>query len=201
MCLKVASVIGRMFANQLVEQAYPIEHERAYVAARLRNISLAELVDEETQVPELQYLFRHFITRDVTYGIMPGAQRRPLHRAVAKCLESSDGQQTTVFPLLAHHWSEAADGPKAVFYLEKAGHQSMRDGAFREAVIFLSRAIDFMDTGAIKDQPKKTSLVGERPRYRQLFSRRLGGQRATLGTRFVRAASIGAGRCRSNDSG
>lgn len=158
MCLKVGSVIGRQFACSLVEQAYPLAHERDHVPARLRNTMHARLVDEERPEPDLQYLFRHSITRDVAYGTMPGAQRRPLHRAVARSLEFNKADHATQYPLLAHHWLEAADGPKALFYLERAGNRSMRDGAFREAVSFLSSAIELMDSGAIEESPNRRAL-------------------------------------------
>lgn len=158
MCLKVASVIGSLFACRLVEQAYPLAHEREQVPEMLRNTLRARLVDEDRPDPDLHYLFRHSITRDVAYGTMPGAQRRPLHRAVARCLEFNSADHATQHPVLAHHWLQAADGPKALHYLENAGNQSMRDGAFREAVDFLSSAIDLMDAGSIEDSPNRRAL-------------------------------------------
>ncbi len=155
MCLKVASVIGSLFACKLVEQAYPLAHERERVPDMLANTMRARLVDEERPDPDLHYLFRHSITRDVAYGTMPGAQRRPLHRAVARCLEFNKSEHATQHPVLAHHWLQAADGPKALYYLESAGNQSMRDGAFREAVKFLSSAIELMDVGSIEESPNR----------------------------------------------
>ena len=158
MCLKVGSVIGNLFACSLVQQAYPLPNERDKVPERLRNTMRARLVDEEQPEPDLHYMFRHSITRDVAYGTMPGAQRRPLHRAVAKCLEFSEAEHGTQLAVLAHHWLEAADGPKALYYLERAGNQSMRDGAFREAVKFFSSAIELMDAGSIEELPNRRAL-------------------------------------------
>ena len=57
-----------------------------------------------------------------------------------------------------YHVLEAADGPKALYYLERAGNQSMRDGAFREAVKFFSSAIELMDAGSIEELPNRRAL-------------------------------------------
>ena len=158
MCLKVASVIGQRFPSRLVERSYPIGEERPLVEQRLHHLANVQLIDEDSPAPELEYLFRHSITRDATYKTMPGAQRRPLHRSVARCLESSNVEPSSQYTLLAHHWSEAEDGPRAAFYLENAGNQSMRTGAFREAVELLSKAIQLMDEGAIAEVTTKRAL-------------------------------------------
>lgn len=149
MCLKVASVIGRVFRSRLVEQTYPVADERGRVPGHLESLTTANLINLETPEPELAYLFKHVITRDVTYETMPLAQRRPLHRAVAEWYEAHHDDLTPYYTLLAYHWGQAAEPLKTVAYLEKAGHKAVREGAFREGVVFLSQAIALMEEGAV----------------------------------------------------
>lgn len=149
LCLKVASVIGRVFRSRLVEQTYPVADERGRVPGHLESLTTANLINLETPEPELAYLFKHVITRDVTYETMPLAQRRPLHRAVAEWYEAHHDDLTPYFTLLAYHWGQAAEPLKTVGYLEKAGHKAVREGAFREGVVFLSQAIALMEEGAV----------------------------------------------------
>ncbi len=158
LCLKVASVIGRVFRSRLVQQTYPVPDERARVPGHLGALTTADLIGLETPEPDLAYLFKHVITRDVTYDTMPQAQRRPLHRAVAEWYEANHEDLAPFYALLAYHWGQAADAPKTGAYLEKAGQQAVRDGAFREGVIFLTQALALMDGGAIPEAPVRRAL-------------------------------------------
>jgi tetratricopeptide (TPR) repeat protein len=158
LCLKVASVIGRVFRERILQQAYPADAERSNVPAHLTSLTATDLIGLETPEPDLAYLFRHVITRDVTYGTMPLAQRRPLHRAVAGWYESNFEDLAPYAALLAYHWGEAADPVKTVHYLELAGNRAVRDGAFREGLFFLGQAIELMEGGAIPDDRVRRAL-------------------------------------------
>lgn len=158
LCLKVASVIGRVFRERILQQAHPAEVERDRVPAHLTSLTATDLIGLETPEPDLAYLFRHVITRDVTYDTMPLAQRRPLHRAVAEWYESHNDDLTPHLALLAYHWGQAADPVKTVHYLELAGNKAVRDGAFREGIVFLTQAIELMEGGAIPDDRIRRAL-------------------------------------------
>ncbi|MEA3208312.1 MAG: hypothetical protein QOE70_1369 [Chthoniobacter sp.] len=143
--LKVASVIGRIFALRILRDIYPIEPERAQLPAYLQTLERLDLTPLETPDPDLAYIFKHVITQEVAYNLMLFAQRRQLHRAVAEWYERTEPRDLAPFyPLLAHHWQHAENGPKALTYLEKAGEQALRAGTYAEAVnfftAFLSRA-------------------------------------------------------------
>ena len=142
MCLRIAAVVGRLFRYRTVRDTHPVHTERDQVAAHLSALTDAALVAPDAPAPDLSYLFRHVITRDVAYDAMTRAQRQPLHRAVAEWHERMFGQDLTpYYGLLAYHWSRAADVDKTLEYLEKAGQQALRRGAFREARLFFSQAM------------------------------------------------------------
>lgn len=159
LCLKVASVIGRVFLERTVRDTHPVQTERDLVAAHLETLTSLDLTLPEAPEPERAYLFRHVITRDVTYQLMPFAQRKPLHRAVAEWIERAHAADLAPdYGLLAYHWAQAAEPVKTVEYLEKAGQQALRGGAFHEALLFFSQAIEMHKGGGVEAGSSRRAL-------------------------------------------
>ena len=151
--LKVASVIGRIFAFRVLEAIHPIEADRSSLPNYMDALTRLSLTMIESETPDLAYIFKHAVTQDVAYNLMLFSQRRLLHQAVAEWIERNyEKNLEAYYTLLAHHWSQAAettetvrDGhalEKAVEYLEKAGEQAMQNYANQEAVQFLNRALE-----------------------------------------------------------
>lgn len=144
--LKVASVIGRLFLFQILRDIYPIEEERERLARELEGLERRNLTRLETSDPDLSYLFRHVILREVAYNLILFAQRRQLHREVATWYEATFGADiATHASLLSHHWKNAGDNAKSLAYLGKAGSQALRTGAYLEAIDFLDEALTIAD--------------------------------------------------------
>jgi class 3 adenylate cyclase len=159
LCLKVASVIGRVFRARMVQETHPVESERPLVGGHLGALTAADLTAVEAPEPALAYLFKHVITRDVAYESMPYAQRQPLHRSAALWYERHHADDLAPhYALLAYHWARAADATKAVHYLDKASEQALIAGAFRETVVFLTQAIDLVDSGHATIEPFRRAL-------------------------------------------
>lgn len=140
---KVAAVVGHTFSSRAVAEAHPVSSERHSVPDDLGALAALELIVLEHGEAEPAYTFRHDITREVAYGLLTESQRRLLHRAVAEFYERnfSPEELEPHHALLAHHWARAEDTDKATDYLEKAGRQALRGGAFREAAHFYAQLI------------------------------------------------------------
>jgi class 3 adenylate cyclase/tetratricopeptide (TPR) repeat protein len=140
--LKVASIIGRLFGVRLLHDVYPIEPDRIRLPDQLESLSGLELIELDEPEIEPAYLFRHVITRDVVYDLMPSAQRKMIHRAIAEWYERTRGDEMSpsFYPLLAYHWSRAHDDVKAIDYLQQAAEHALRSGAYQEAVGFFDEA-------------------------------------------------------------
>lgn len=144
--LKVASVIGRIFAVRTLRDIYPIETDRDHLPAYLETLARLDITPLEAQEPELAYIFKHIITQEVAYNMMLFAQRQKLHRSAAEWYEQKQaGDLAPFYPLLAHHWRRAGVVDKAIDYLEKAGEQALHGYASQEAVRFFSRAIELAE--------------------------------------------------------
>lgn len=152
--LKVASVIGRIFTLRLLQAVYPIDSDKPALPNYMDALTRLSLTLIESEAPDLAYIFKHAVTQEVAYNLMLFSQRRQLHQSVAEWIEkSNENNLESYFPLLAYHWSQAAELPeasrnqhaiaKAVDYLEKAGEQAMQNYANREAVQFFEQALDW----------------------------------------------------------
>ncbi|MCC6299610.1 MAG: AAA family ATPase [Anaerolineales bacterium] len=152
--LKVASVIGRIFTFRVLQAVYPIDSDKPALPNYMETLTRLSLTLVESEAPDLAYIFKHAVTQEVAYNLMLFSQRRQLHQSVAEWIEkSSENNVESYYPLLAYHWSQAAElleasrnqhaVAKAVEYLEKAGEQAMQNYANREAVQFFKQALDW----------------------------------------------------------
>jgi class 3 adenylate cyclase/tetratricopeptide (TPR) repeat protein len=140
--LKVASVIGRSFAYRLLRDVHPIASDRPALPDQLDSLRRRNLVLLEAPEPQLAWMFKHVITRDVAYDLMLHAQRQPLHRAIAEWYEQHQVELPRFYPLLAYHWSRSGVAAKALMYQGLAGEQALTSGAYREATLFLTAALE-----------------------------------------------------------
>ncbi len=145
--LKISSVIGRLFPMRVLCDIFPIEPERCCLAEWLDELTGLDFTLVETPEPDLAYLFKHVIIKDVSYDMMLFAHRRQLHERIARWYEDKHADDLSpYYPLLAHHWRRAEIKGKAIDYLEAAGAQAIRSGAYQEAVFFLQEAVRLDNT-------------------------------------------------------
>ena len=141
--LKVASVIGRSFAYRLLHDIHPITADRPSLPGQLEGLQRRSLVLLEAPEPELAWMFKHVITRDVAYELMVRAQRSALHRAIAQWYEQHhQAELPRFYPLLAYHWSRTDVAAKAVQFQGLAGERALAGGAYQEAMLFLAAALE-----------------------------------------------------------
>jgi class 3 adenylate cyclase/tetratricopeptide (TPR) repeat protein len=154
--LKVASVIGRIFAFRVLKAIHPIEADRPALGGYMDTLTRMSLTLIESETPDLAYIFKHAVTQEVAYNLMLYSQRRQLHQAVAEWIEHNyERDLGSYYALLAYHWTQAAQDPepaireqvilKAVEYLEKAGDQSLNNFANAEAIQYFSELLGYQD--------------------------------------------------------
>ena len=171
----MASVIGRSFAHRLLTDVHPIAADRPTLPDQLDRLQRRNLVLLEAPEPELAWMFKHVITRDVAYDLMLGAQRRALHRAIAEWYEQRhQAQLPRFYPLLAYHWTRSGDTAKAIRYLSLAGEQALAGAAYREAALFLADALAL-------DQPAESGGSRQDRLRRARWERQLGEAYLGLG--------------------
>jgi predicted ATPase len=144
--LKVASIIGRVFAFRVLRDVHPLRDRAAHLADDLTVLERASLTVLDTPDPDLAYLFKHLVVQEAAYNLMLVSQRRQLHHAVAEWHERNhEGDLAQLAPLLAYHWRGAEVPARAIDYLEQAGAHALRTGAYQEAVRFFTDALELDD--------------------------------------------------------
>ncbi|MGD9345167.1 MAG: AAA family ATPase, partial [Candidatus Aminicenantes bacterium] len=138
--LKVASVIGRSFFYKiLAEVATAIDN----LDERLDFLKEIELVKERQRLAEVEYLFKHALVQEVTYGSILGRTKKELHLKIANAIESIFAERLDEFyGFLALHYSRGEDHKKEEEYLIKAGREALRTAASTEALNYYQQALE-----------------------------------------------------------
>ena len=203
LALKVAAVLGREFTLEGLQAVYPVALQSHELQQHLQSLVGQELL----QCPRPgHYVFRHAITRDVAYGLLPYALRRDLHHSWAQQLaQHGAGTPSTLSAapsaaLLAHHWSHAEVAEQALQASETAGMQALERFANREAVHFLREALRWNEALGRPSAPQRVArwlsslglahrLLGELPASRQALEQALRELHAPVPARTLAARS------------
>jgi class 3 adenylate cyclase len=157
--LQAGAVVGRVFWRAPVvhlldgeEPDFGILEERDLIAER-----------RGFRSDDREFAIKHALTREVAYGSIPKARRGRLHASFAEWLDDSVAGADDRVPLLAYHYSEAAnpaeadlvwgedaDGlarirERAVHWLSRAGRLARGRHEMEEAVGLYTRAVDLSD--------------------------------------------------------
>ena len=140
--LKASSVIGRRFLVGWLRGAFPTLAPPEGFADELARLSELELTPLDTPDPELTYLFKHVVTREVTYESLGAATRAALHGQLASYLEQHADTTDSLLDMLAHHYEQSDNLPKKREYLRRAGESAAARYANAAAISYLSRALE-----------------------------------------------------------
>lgn len=137
--LQMASVIGRVFRLPVLEE---IGEEIEDLDQQLGILVNSGLIQQNSETPEVEYIFRHELTREAAYQSILKRQRRDIHRQVGKAIEKLyAGKLADEAFRLAYHYNAARDFQGALKYYQIAGRQSLKLFANREASQYLQQAI------------------------------------------------------------
>lgn len=140
--LRVASVIGRLFRARWLLAIYPGEVREDLLRCDLDRLSVLGLTPLERSDPELEYLFKHALTREVAYQGLSFSARRMLHERVATYVEMAyTGELEGWYGILAYHYSCAGLPGKEFAYRCLAADQAACQSAHRQAATLYDQAM------------------------------------------------------------
>ena len=117
--LQAAAVIGKSFDEPLLESVTGLVHDD--VSSALAALRAAEFVHLETPFPQVQYAFKHPLTREVAYQSQLGERRARMHAAVAGALETLKTDRLGEYAsLIAHHWESSGMRFEAARWRQRA---------------------------------------------------------------------------------
>jgi predicted ATPase/class 3 adenylate cyclase len=151
--LQTLAVIGREFALSLVRRVFD-GRKNDELERMLADLQMAEFIYEQPATGDIEYIFKHALTQEVSYNSLLIERRKLLHERTGQALESMfAGQLDDHLDELAHHYSRSDNVEKAVEYLGRAGQQAMRRSLFADAIITLDRAINLLQK--LPDRPER----------------------------------------------
>jgi predicted ATPase/class 3 adenylate cyclase len=140
--LQLASVIGRSFYYQVLKE---VADKAATLDRHLNLLQRAELITEAARLPELEYAFRHELTREAAYNSILRRRLRQFHRQVGETIEALYPEYLEEQAhRLAYHFSNGGEDERAVKYYVMAGDAAARLYANLEAISQYSRALEIV---------------------------------------------------------
>lgn len=141
--LQAAAVIGRTFwPSAVADLAAQDAAETGRVLEALIGKELIVQRPASTIAGEREYAFRHILTRDVAYNMLPRTHRQAAHAQIVRWLEGRlGGRIEEVVEVLAEHLRVAGD-ERAPAYLHRAGNKARRQYANADALRLFAQALD-----------------------------------------------------------
>ncbi|MEJ5311427.1 MAG: adenylate/guanylate cyclase domain-containing protein [Anaerolineae bacterium] len=145
--LQLAAVVGRTFTHELLAWLSSAAALMAHLDVNLATLQRTELIRERARQPELEYIFKHVMVRDVAYESLLLRDRRTYHGLIGRHLEEiyTGQKREEVYELLAHHYSLSDDHAKALEYLMKSGDKARLAYANPEAIAFYRQALQLAE--------------------------------------------------------
>jgi len=154
--LQMAAVIGRIFLYRVLAA---IAREERELSGHLLTLQREEMIHERARQPELEYIFKHELMREVAYNGLLKKERRVFHRQVAEVLERLFPERIEeLVGLLAHHWERAGEAEKATGCLLRAGDQARLAYAHEEAIDYYQRSLAFLKEQAEHERAARTLM-------------------------------------------
>jgi len=143
--LKVASVIGRLFKAGWLWGAYPPLGAPERVIEQLAQLSRLDITPLDKPEPELEYLFKHIVTREVAYESLALATRTMLHERIGEFIERAYPEELDRYvDLLAHHYGLSQNVRKQREYFRRAGKAAQEAYANQAAVEYYQRLLPLL---------------------------------------------------------
>jgi tetratricopeptide (TPR) repeat protein len=119
------------------------------LSGQLANLETSGLIRLAHLQPEVEYYFRHVLIQEAAYHSLVRNQRLRLHQAVGESLERLYPARLAspeLAPLLARHFAEAGDQPRALRYYTLAGRAAAEMYANAEAIHHFGQALEIAQT-------------------------------------------------------
>jgi len=138
--LQTLAVIGTQFPLALVRRVLRLSPDR--VDGLLSSLQTGEFIYEQPAAGDIEYTFKHALTRDVAYNSLLTERRRLLHERTAQAIEALYRERLEErLPELALHFERSGNAPKAVEYLGRAGARAAEQVAHSEAIGHFTKAL------------------------------------------------------------
>ena len=139
--LQATSVIGKDVPFTLLQAV--AEGSEESLRRGLATLQAAEFLYEARLFPDLEYTFKHALTREVAYASLLQGRRQLVHSRIVEAIEQRyTNRLAEHVERLAHHAYRGQVWDKAVTYLRQAASKAQGRSAHRQAVTCLEEALE-----------------------------------------------------------
>jgi class 3 adenylate cyclase/tetratricopeptide (TPR) repeat protein len=163
--LQTLAAIGREFPLRLARQVTSRTEQQ--LDTMLDHLQSAEFIHEQPAPGDVEYIFKHALTQEVSYNSLLLEHRKLLHERIAEAIETLFVEHLDDhLKDLAHHYRRSNNNVKAIEYLRRAGEQSAVRAFYEEAIEQLSSALELLENlnaGKARDGNElavRTALTG-----------------------------------------
>ena len=155
--LQEASVIGRTFLYEILKRITALKHD---IDGFLRGLEHLDIIRTRSLQPDLEYMFKHHLTREVVYKSLLKKERQAAHERIALVMEQMFPDRLPEFcETLAFHFKQGGSPLKAVDYLIKSGEKSLKRYAVEESHQYFKEAFDILSSKSERTKGEDGLLI------------------------------------------
>ena len=106
----------------------------------------AELLYERGIYPQISYVFRHALTREVVYDSLLTQKRKALHEAIGEAIEKLYGDHLGEYgDILTEHFIRGENFAKGADYANRAGKGARGKSAYKDAIHYATQEVSCLE--------------------------------------------------------
>jgi class 3 adenylate cyclase/predicted ATPase len=142
---QVAAVVGRCFTFKLLAALFP--QDQGGLEETLQGLVKAKLITQHGKQRESTYTFTHALLQEAAASCLLHADRRSIHRRIARALEKDFPESADAEPeLLALHYAGAGLAERAISYWGAAAEKALQRSANIEAADHFRKALELLES-------------------------------------------------------
>jgi class 3 adenylate cyclase/tetratricopeptide (TPR) repeat protein len=142
--LETLAVIGSEFPVALVRHVVQLPDDR--LDGLLEVLQAGEFIYEQPATGEVEYFFKHALTRDEAYKSLLTERRKLLHERTARGIEALYHERLQDhYADLAYHYGSSDNAAKTIDYLRLAGHQAVDRAAYAQGAADAEAALKLVE--------------------------------------------------------
>jgi class 3 adenylate cyclase/tetratricopeptide (TPR) repeat protein len=155
--LQEAAVIGRAFLYEILKQ---VSVHGDAVDASLYRLERAGLIKPRALHPEMEFMFKHALIQEVSYGSLLRRERQRVHERIGRTIERLYQDRLSEFDeTLAIHFQKSTATDKATDYLIRSGTKALRRCALDESDQYFKTAKSMLEQQHLATPGTKKRLL------------------------------------------
>jgi len=179
--VRVAAAFGREFEHALLADVLGPDVD---LAGAIERLLASNLICKASEGQRLGYRFTHVLTQEVSYESLLAHQRKSLHGAIGRAIESHHPEQLDEHAaLLSHHFGRAEAWREAIHYGRRAAARASEFSQFSDAFDALEQVLAWLPhlpddedsrrtrADVLLQQERACETMGLRQRQQEIISR------------------------------